>query len=288
MDFLRDTDIATYLPFHSNQSIFVSAIMKLACNLFLAASLTVLPCVLGSEGPCDIFDSDGSPCVAAHSLVRALYGKYDGPLYQVKRSSDNATIDVATLEPGGFANARSQDDFCEGQSCIITRIYDQSDMKNDLDTAPAGGAVNTPDEGVDAARFKLSVGGNEVYGAYFDNGQGYRRDDTKGIAVDDEPESMYMVVDGKFYNSGCCFDYGNAETDNLDDKAGTMESMYWGNNADSGRGTGSGPWIMADLEVRFFPLYFAPLPTHCCSHIRPSILLSFSRAGRSLAWKREL
>ena len=31
-----------------------------------------------AEGPCDIFDAapEGTPCVAAHSMVRALYGAY--------------------------------------------------------------------------------------------------------------------------------------------------------------------------------------------------------------------
>ena len=29
---------------------------------------------------CDIFATGGTPCVAAHSLTRALYASYDGPL----------------------------------------------------------------------------------------------------------------------------------------------------------------------------------------------------------------
>ena len=48
----------------------------------------------------------------------------------------------------------------------------------------------------------------------------------------------------------CCFDYGNAEIDNLDDGAGTMEALYFG-NANGGLnhgGAGDGPWIMADME----------------------------------------
>lgn len=45
-------------------------------------------------GPCDIYDAAGTPCVAAHSMVRALYTKYNGPLYQVMRPKDNATLDI--------------------------------------------------------------------------------------------------------------------------------------------------------------------------------------------------
>ena len=68
------------------------------------------------------------------------------------------------------------------------------------------------------------------------------------VAVGDEPESMYMVVAGKHYNDKCCFDYGNAETDNNDDGAGTMEAVYWGSCQGWSCGAEDGPWVMADLE----------------------------------------
>ena len=54
--------------------------------------LSVLACsrMVGSklarpEGPCDIYEAAGTPCVTAHSSTRALYASYDGPLYQVMR-----------------------------------------------------------------------------------------------------------------------------------------------------------------------------------------------------------
>src|SRR5438034_1059863 len=59
---------------------------------------------------------------------------------------------------------------------------------------------------------------------------------------------MYAIFDGTHYNGGCCFDYGNAETDSRDDGNGTMEAIYFGNIRVWGYGTGNGPWIMADLE----------------------------------------
>ena len=51
----------------------------------------------------------------------------------------------------------------------------------------------------------------------------------KGTAVDDQAEGQYWVINGHHYNSGCCFDYGNAETDSRDDGNGTMETTYYGN-----------------------------------------------------------
>ena len=38
--------------------------------------------VTRGDGPCDILAAAGTPCVAAHSVVRALYAGYTGPLYQ--------------------------------------------------------------------------------------------------------------------------------------------------------------------------------------------------------------
>src|SRR5262249_39617706 len=76
--------------------------------------------------PCNIYAAAGTPCVAAHSTVRALFSAYSGKLYQVKRQSDSATIDIGTLTAGGYANAAAQDAFCSSTSCTITVIYDQS------------------------------------------------------------------------------------------------------------------------------------------------------------------
>ena len=83
-------------------------------------------------GPCDIYAAGGTPCVAAHSTTRALYGAYSGNLYQVRRSSDNTTRNIGVLTAGGVANAAAQDSFCAGTTCVITVIYDQSGRGNDL------------------------------------------------------------------------------------------------------------------------------------------------------------
>ena len=51
----------------------------------------------------------------------------------------------------------------------------------------------------------------------------------------------YMVTRGDHFNGGCCFDYGNAETDNLDDGKGTMEALYFGDSKGWGTGRAMGP-----------------------------------------------
>lgn len=201
-----------------------------------------------AAGPCDIYSSAGTPCVAAHSMVRALYAAYSGPLYRVQRSSDKASSDVHTLKPGGFANAASQDEFCRGTECTVVRLFDQSPRGNHLDPAPPGGAARHWDKGVNATKERLMVGSVPAYGAFFEGGMGYRILNASGVATGDEPESMYMVTSGRHFNGGCCFDYGNAETDAIDHGAGTMEALYFGSSQGWGRGGGSGPWIMFDLE----------------------------------------
>eukprot|EP00486_Rosalina_sp_Unknown_P007470 CAMPEP_0201575660 /NCGR_PEP_ID=MMETSP0190_2-20130828/20997_1 /ASSEMBLY_ACC=CAM_ASM_000263 /TAXON_ID=37353 /ORGANISM="Rosalina sp." /LENGTH=306 /DNA_ID=CAMNT_0048005557 /DNA_START=48 /DNA_END=965 /DNA_ORIENTATION=+ len=218
------------------------ALVPLALCLLMKSTIAI-------QGPCDIFASGSTPCVAAHSTVRALFGAFNGPLYQVKRASDNATRDISVVSAGGYADAASQDTFCQNTNCVIQRIYDQSSEKNHLDTAPAGGYVHHPDKPVSATRQPLTVdNGNKVYAAYFEGAMGYRIDKTSGVATGNDPETIYMVTSGKHYNGGCCFDYGNAETNNNDDGKSTMEALYFGNATGWGRGADNGPWVMADLE----------------------------------------
>jgi non-reducing end alpha-L-arabinofuranosidase len=209
----------------------------------------------GAAGPCDLYEAGNTPCVAAHSTVRALYGSYGGNLYQVRRASDKSTKDIGTLSPGGYANSATQDSFCSGTTCTISEIYDQSPNGNHLTKSPPGGWLNNGGLEANATQAKIQLSGHAVYGVYttssFDNNAGavgYRNNNTKGVATGDQPEAMYMVVSGKHYNQYCCFDYGNAETNNTDDGKATMEAVYFGNSTQWGKGSGTGPWVMADLE----------------------------------------
>jgi hypothetical protein len=220
--------------------------------------LSILPVVLmgispkdgHAIGPCDIYQAAGTPCVAAHSTVRAQYAAYAGNLYQVRRGSDNATKDIGVAS-GSFSDAASQDAFCTGTTCTISIIYDQTGNGNDLKAGPPGSATTTqtgPDREADANGLKISVGGHTAYAVNIPAGVGYRVDKTTGVATGDNPEVIYMVTSGIFQNGACCFDYGNAETDNNDDGAGTMEAIYFGTCWWWGKGNGNGPWVMGDLE----------------------------------------
>jgi len=218
--------------------------------------------------PCDIYAEHGTPCAAAHSMVRALFSAYDGGLYQLKRFNDNATLDIAPMTAGGVADAASHDAFCAAAAstssaataaaapsyppradCVVYQIYDQTGHGNHM--LPATPAINNPnyDNPVNATRHSIAVGGgHKAYGAYFESGMGYRAQNTSRVARGNEPETIYMVTSGTHLNTGCCFDYGNSENDCTNHSAycnGCMEAVYFGTGYGGG---GKGPWIGMDME----------------------------------------
>jgi len=205
------------------------------------------------QGPCDIYQQmDGQPCVAAHSTVRLLLSTYTGPLYQVRKGGSASGTGGTTQDIGfttdGYADGAAQDTFCGSTACTISKIYDQSGKGNHLTVAPAGGAKTTPDNEADAKARPITLNGHKVYGEDGKVGVGYRNNKPSGTATGDNAETEYAVEDATVFNGGCCFDYGNMETNSRDNGEGTMEAIYWGNCTIWGRGSGNGPWVMGDLE----------------------------------------
>jgi hypothetical protein len=220
----------------------------------IGAALTLALPAVGQQGPCDIYGAAGTPCVAAHSTTRALYASYKGPLYQVKRQSDAKTLDVT--------GAAAQDAFCAHAICVINVIYDQSGKGNHLYQAPPGPQFPGPAKGAFdtqpiADMAPITIGGHKAYGVYIMPGMGFRNNNATGLAIGDEPEGIYYVVDGTHYDSGCCFDYGNSSTNGRAVGTGTMETTYFGTSTNWGSGNGSGPWIMSDMEAGLFSGYNA-------------------------------
>jgi len=220
-------------------------------------SVLAVGCSSSIEGPCDIYAEYGAPAVAAHSTTRILYSKYKGPLYQIQRESDGATLDIYAKK--GYADAKAQEIFSEGTLSYITIIYDQSGHGNDLYQAapgtfkgPAKGQFNTLPI---ADMAPVTIAGKKVYGVYLMPGMGFRNNNASYVAINDEAEGIYYVVDGKHYDSGCCFDYGNSSTNGKAVGTGTMETTYYGTATAWGRGNGEGPWIMMDMEAGLFSGY---------------------------------
>jgi len=200
--------------------------------------------------PCDILQNAGLPCVSAHSTVRVVVNGYAGPLYQVERP-DRMTLDIGSVD--GYGDAAAQNTFCSGGGCLISRIYDQSPMGNDLTEAPPGSAKPTPGNPVSADDLQVRINGRSVWGIRIRPGMGYRNVVPTGTAVVDEPQTIYMVSSQHDLINGCCFDYGNAETTANNDGNGTMEAVYLGMGVIWGTGVQEGPWVMADLENGLYP-----------------------------------
>lgn len=247
-------------------SITLALLTPVAFSLLLCSSTFSSLLQSRTEGPCDIYDAAGTPCVAAHSTTRALYKAYNGPLYQVTRQSDGKTLDIQVVkpsaeDPGGYADAASQDAFCANTICWISVIYDQSNKKNHLVQAPPGTFKGPAKGGFNtlpiADMAPITLGGHKAYGVYIMPGMGLRNNDAKDIAINDEPEGIYYVINGKHYDSGCCFDYGNSSTNGRAVGTGTMETTYYGISTAWGSGNGEGPWIMADMEAGLFSGYNA-------------------------------
>jgi hypothetical protein len=201
------------------------------------------------QGPCDIYATGGTPCVAAYSTVRLLSGAYTGPLYQVHRTSDGKTLDIAA-DASGFADGAAQDAFLGTGAGTISIMYDQSGKANHLTKAPAGcytGTASQPDNESNAKGRSLTVGGHKVYALYMIAQDGYRNNKTTGMPTGSAAQGIYEIADGKRIGDACCWDFGNASTNNCNGGTGNMNTLYFGTGY-WGKGEGKGPWFLADLE----------------------------------------
>ena len=238
--------------------IYLVLMLALALTLLVATLMMATQAGAGRnappprpQGPCDIYAAAGDPCVAAHSTTRALYASYNGPLYQVLRQSDGKTLDIGVVQPlrdrmradtpTRPRRTPSAPTLTAGSPPSTT-----SPAKgNHLVQAPRGGFSGPAMGGFNnvpvADMAPITIMGHKAYGVFIEPGMGLRWNDAKGTAVDDQAEGQYWVINGHHYNSGCCFDYGNAETDSRDDGNGTMETTYYGNATAWYHGTAARP-----------------------------------------------
>jgi len=213
-----------------------------------------------TTGPCDIYASGGTPCEAAYSTTRALFGAYNGPLYQVQRASDSTFLNIGLESVGGVVNVAPENSFCAGTTCTITELYDQTANANNMPISPgtscsgcshgnAGPGPNGADIGAPAQALPVYVGGQPAYGIYFDKfGTGYRDNSAKNLPTGSNPDGLYMVTSSNITSNQCCFDFGQGETDDSDDGNATMNAIYYGTDCWTGNCTGPGPWVGADIE----------------------------------------
>jgi hypothetical protein len=131
------------------------------------------------------------------------------------------------------------------------RVYDQSGRGNFIEAEIPGSTVGgfQGQSAANAAAEALNVGGNKVYSLYTRPNQAYWRDGSRsGLPLGADPQGIYIVTSGTHYTGGCCYNYGNAQLSRRYEGGPTMDSVYFGNCTIWGKGAGSGPWVMADME----------------------------------------
>ncbi len=159
-------------------------------------------------------------------------------------------MNIGTLTAGGFANAAAQDTFCGTSACTISVMYDQSGRGNNLTKAPAGcftGTASLPDNESNATGRSLTASRHKVYALFMVAQDGYRNNTTSGMPTGNAPQGVYEVADGTRGGPACCWDFGNASTNNCNGGTGLMNAMFYGIGF-WGKGAGAGPWFMGDFE----------------------------------------
>jgi non-reducing end alpha-L-arabinofuranosidase len=253
----------------------VAAFLLVAAIAVPAFSVaTTRAAAAASSLPCDIYAAGGTPCEAAYSTTRALFASYNGPLYQVQRASDGSTLNIGLQVAGGLVNSAPQVSFCNGTSCTITLLYDQTSNGNNLPVSAAsscsgcGGGISGPgpngsDVPANATALPITIGGQPAYGLMVDrSGVGYRIQNAKNVPTGSQAEGIYMLTSSNLTSGGCCFDFGSAETNNNDDGNGTMNAIYYGTACWTGGCTGTGPWVGGDLENGMYFSNTGPNPSN--------------------------
>jgi non-reducing end alpha-L-arabinofuranosidase len=220
--------------------------------------------------PCDLLESQGHPCVAAHSTVRVLNSRFEGPLYEVCRGEVVRGFEACRGEKipvyphvDGSADVERMESVCTPDTCTITVIHDQAGNENHLTISPPGSSVPSYSSPVPSLALPVLIDGHRAYGLLFKPGTGYRAgciDCEFPVAlgggklpVGDEPQTVYMITSQLDSSEGCCFDYGNGSwRSRSSDGSGTTEAIYFGRNTVWSQGAGEGPWVMADLQNGVF------------------------------------
>ena len=216
--------------------------------------------------PGDAAKAAGTPMVAAHSMTRAMFASYTGPLFKAQRVSDTKEQDIGIVPATGLVDLSALSTFCSGTTCKVATLYDQSGSGNDMwkgDTA-----ANAPMDGSEAPKLcqlldieywqmsdgtKIPIALGRGWGAgeeWTRTPQCLRnRDKTKNMPTGSSPQTTYGIFHQKYVNPGCCFNYGNTGKKIHYTGPGTLSALNFSKVSYWSKGTGSGPWVVVDWET---------------------------------------
>ncbi len=176
--------------------------------------------VAQAAGPqsCDIYASGGTPCVAAHSTTRALYGAYNG------RALPGPAL-VGQHHPGHRRAERGRVRQRRRAGLVLRRHHLPHHRSST--TSPAG--EQPPHPGAprrrSPARLRADSTTSPTRPRRRSRSAAARRTASSSLPAPatatttptasppaTSPRGCTPIFDGTHYNGGCCFDYGNAET----------------------------------------------------------------------------
>jgi hypothetical protein len=216
-------------------------------------------------GPCDVYEAGtpSTPCVGAYSTIRRLRAAYTGPLFQVRSGSNTMNTGTGGMthdimpDANGFALKSAVDAACGAGTCTVSLLYDQSGRGNHLPVAKRG--LSNGGEFADEDDFETTINtmaatqpiaGRQTYALRMAARQGYRlTEEGDGVPLGQEAQGLYMLADGTYSGTACCWDFGNVSPDPT--RYGVMNTLFFG-KAFWGRGAGgenANPWFMADFEA---------------------------------------
>jgi len=200
----------------------LAALLACLATMARAQMMPIGAFVQGSiayAGPCDVFASNGTSCVAAYSMTRKMLAAWGGAAFQVTRASDSTTQDIGFLASGAV-NRSTEATFCAATTCTVTLLYDQTGNGNNL---PTGAAAIPASPTIAAAPYaEITTAGSTFPVLKTASGQAYRRrTSTTAIPTGGSAVTVYEVA-----NNSVSAALGGAFSENEstvhDDGAGTM------------------------------------------------------------------
>jgi non-reducing end alpha-L-arabinofuranosidase len=197
--------------------------------------------------PCDAVAAAGQTCVAAYSFTRALYANYNGVLFTIQRESDNKTLNISPVSPGGMADYSNVYLFCSGTTCTVQSLTDQTGNRNTLPQA------------ILANQLVLTSSGTGLYFGQNTGGRHLRqRTGTNKIPTGSVPISTWAIYDvpAALAAGGGGMVFGDMEATVADTGNGHMFANMFstcgnttaGCNHSGNGGIGPGPFAGVDIE----------------------------------------
>lgn len=202
-------------------------------------------------GPCDILAAAGTPCVAAHSVVRKMFAADTGNAFIVQRTSDSTFLNIS-FQQNSLTDVSGVPFFCVGTICNLFSICDQ------VTNTCSGTGNNLPALGPSYTTYATITQPNGIVtpkvftnpnSAVFRNRANSIKSGSNAIPTGNSSTTEYMVIntsDG--VSPFCCGTYGNMEATVADTGNGHMFALSYTTQTVGHAGTPPGPWPGVDWE----------------------------------------